>query len=107
MPMKLYTQEELEDKYIGPIGTPERDEFEAQLAEEMHAYNVGKAIKQAREAQHLTQEQLGERMGVHKSQICRIEKGKSVTLTSMMRVFKALGIEASLDVSGIGRVALC
>ena len=106
MAMKLYTQSEIEDKYIGPIGTPERDQYEAQLAEELHAYHVGKAIKQAREAQHLTQAQLGERMGVHKAQICRLESGKSITLTSMMRVFKALGVKASLDMSGIGRVAL-
>ena len=104
--MKLTTLDEMIDRDLGPIGTSERDEFEAQLAEELHAYHVGKAIKQAREAQHLTQAQLGERMGVHKAQICRLESGKSITLTSMMRVFKALGVQASLDMSGIGRVAL-
>ena len=106
MAMKLTTLDEMIDRDLGPIGTSERDEFEAQLAEELHAYHVGKAIKQAREAQHLTQAQLGERMGVHKAQICRLESGKSITLTSMMRVFKALGVQASLDMNGIGRVAL-
>lgn len=106
MAMKLTTLDEMIDRDLGPIGTPERDEFEAQLAEEFHAYHVGKAIKQAREAQHLTQAQLGERMGVHKAQICRLESGKSITLASMMRVFKALGVKASLDMAGIGRVAL-
>lgn len=106
MAMKLTTLDEMIDRDLGPIGTPERDEFEAQLAEELHAYHVGKAIKQAREAQHLTQAQLGERMGVHKAQICRLESGKSITLASMMRVFKALGVKASLDMAGIGRVAL-
>ena len=107
MAMKLTTLEELIDRDLGPIGTPERDEFEAQLAEDLHAYHVGKAIKQAREAQHLTQAQLGERMGVHKAQICRLESGKSITLASMMRVFKALGVQVSLDMKGIGSVALC
>lgn len=107
MAMKLTTLDELIDRDLGPIGTPERDEFEAQLAEELHAYHVGKAIKQAREAQHLTQAQLGERMGVHKAQICRLESGKSITLASMMRVFKALGVQVSLDMKGIGSVALC
>ena len=106
MAMKLTTLDEMIDRDLGPIGTPERDGFEAQLAEELHAYHVGKAIKQAREAQHLTQAQLGERMGVHKAQICRLESGKSITLASMMRVFKALGVKASLDMAGIGRVAL-
>lgn len=107
MAMKLTTLDELIDRDLGPIGTPERDEFEAQLAEDLHAYHVGKAIKQAREAQHLTQAQLGERMGVHKAQICRLESGKSITLASMMRVFKALGVQVSLDMKGIGSVALC
>ena len=107
MAIKLYTHEELEDKYLGPIGTPERDRFEQKLAEELHAYHVGEAIKQAREAKHLTQAQLGEKMGVQRSQICRLESGKSITLASMMRVFKALGVQVALDMEGIGKISLC
>ena len=106
MAMKLHTLDEMTDKYIGPIGTPKRDEFERRLADELHAYHVGEAIKQAREAQSLTQAQLGERMGVHKAQVCRIESGKSITLASMMRAFRALGVQVALDMKGIGRVAL-
>jgi len=106
MAMKLHTLDEMTDKYIGPIGTPKRDEFERRLADELHAYHVGEAIKQAREAQSLTQAQLGERMGVHKAQVCRIESGKSITLASMMRAFRALGVQVALDMQGIGRVAL-
>ena len=104
--MKLHTLDEMTDKYIGPIGTPKRDEFERRLADELHAYHVGEAIKQAREAQSLTQAQLGERMGVHKAQVCRIESGKSITLASMMRAFRALGVQVALDMQGIGRGAL-
>ena len=106
MAMKVYTLDEMEDKYIGRVGTPERDEYEQELADELHAYHVGKAIKQAREAQSLTQAELGEKMGVHKAQVCRIESGKSITLASMMRAFKALGVQVALDMKGIGRVAL-
>ena len=106
MAMKLYTQAEIEDRYIGPIGTPERDKYEAQLAEELHAYRVGEAIKRAREAQHLTQAQLGERMGVHRAQICRLEKGRNISVASMARAFKALGVQVSLDMKGIGSIAL-
>ena len=106
MSMKLHTLEELTDRDIGPIGTPKRDAFEQKLATELHAYHVGEAIKQAREASNLTQEQLGERLGVHRAQICRLESGKSITLASMMRVFKALGVQVSLDMKGIGSVAL-
>lgn len=104
--MKLYTLDEMNDRYLGPIGTPKRDEFERKLADELHAYHVGEAIKQARLAQSLTQEELGERMGVQRSQVCRIESGKSITLSSMMRAFKALGVQVALEMQGIGKVAL-
>ncbi len=81
--------------------------MEARLNEEVEAYYVGEAIKKARQAQHLTQEQLGERIGVQKSQISKFEKGKSITLASMSRIFKALGIpNATLDLGVMGRVAL-
>lgn len=106
MAMKVYTLNELKDRDLGPVGTPERDEFEAQVAEEIHSYHVGEAIKQARLASNLTQEQLGERIGVQRSQISRLEKGKSITLSSMARVFKAMGVQVDLDMKGIGRVAL-
>lgn len=105
--MKLTSLEELRDKRLGVIGTPERDRFEAELKEELDAYHVGEAIRNARQAQNLTQEQLGERIGVKKSQISKLERGKSITLTSMSRVFKALGITtASLDLGEFGKVAL-
>ena len=97
---------ELLDRDLGPIGTPERDEFEQELADELHAYRVGEAIKKAREAQKLTQAELGERMGVQRSQVCRIESGKSITLASMMRAFRALGVQVALDMKGIGRLVL-
>ena len=69
-------------------------------------YRVGEAIKKAREAQQLTQAQLGEKMGVQRSQVCRLESGKSIALASMMRAFRALGVQVALDMQGIGRVAL-
>lgn len=105
--MKLTTIEELRDKRLGTVGTPERDRFEEDLQAEINAYFIGEAIRKARQAQNLTQEQLGERIGVQKSQISKFERGKSITLTSLTRVFKALGIAtASLDLGGLGKVAL-
>ena len=104
--MKLYSFEELLDEDYGPIGTPERDEFERDVDEAVQAYRVGEAIKQARKAQRLTQAQLGEKMGVQRAQVCRLESGKSSTLTAMMRAFRALGVQVALDMKGIGRVAL-
>lgn len=105
--MKTYTLEELEDKYIGEIGTPERDEYEKKLEAEIKAYHIGEAIKQARLAKNLTQEELGERVGVQKAQISRLERGKSITIASLMRLFTALEVPLSLEMGGIGKISLC
>lgn len=82
--------------------------MEAQLKEDIQAYFVGEAIKKARLRQNLTQEELGERVGVKRSQICKLESGKSsISLSTMSRVFKALGITtATLDLGIAGKVAL-
>lgn len=105
---ELTPADEMKDKLWGKIGTPERDRMEAKLKEEVHAYFVGEAIRKARQTQNMTQEELGERIGVQRAQISKLEKGKSViTLPTMSRVFKALGIAtATLDLGNFGKVAL-
>lgn len=106
--MKFTPADELIDAVWGKVGTPERDAMEAQLKEDIQAYFAGEAIKKARLRQNLTQEELGERVGVKRSQICKLESGKSsITLSTMSRVFKALGITtATLDLGIAGKVAL-
>ena len=106
--MNFTPADELIDDVWGKVGTPERDAMEAQLKEDVQAYFVGEAIKKARLKQNLTQEELGERIGVKRSQICKLESGKSpITLSTMSRVFKALGIAtATLDLGVAGKVAL-
>ena len=105
--MKLYTLEEVTDELIGQKGTPERDDFGRQVEESLHAYRIGEAIKNARLKQNLTQEELGERMGVQKAQISRMERGYSISIPTMSRAFKALGIAtATLDLGVAGKVAL-
>lgn len=106
MAMKTYTLEEMEDKHIGKVGTPERDKYEQELAEEIQAYHLGEAIKEARLSMNLTQEQLGEMVGVQKSQISRLEKGRRVSIASMARLFKAMGIPLSLEIGGSRKIAL-
>ena len=105
--MKTYTLDEVKDELIGKMGTPEREEYERKLKEEVQAYHVGEAIRQARQAKRLTQEQLGEKMGVQKAQISRLERGKCISLSSMIRVFRAMDITATLEISNVGKVALC
>lgn len=105
--MKLYTFEEVLDKQLGKKGTPRRDAHELRVEEALHAYRIGEAIKKARLKQNLTQEQLGERIGVKRAQISRLEKGYSITIPTMSRVFRALGIaSASLDLGNLGKVTL-
>lgn len=106
--LKLTPVSAMVDELWGPVGTPERDAMEARLKAEVDAYFVGEAIRKTRLAQNLTQEELGERVGVKRAQICRLERGKgSMTLSTLGRVFRALGVPtASLDLGSAGRVAL-
>ena len=106
--MNFTPADDLVDEVWGKIGTPERDAMEAQLKEEINAYFVGEAIKKVRQQQNLTQEELGEKVGVKKSQISKLESGRCViTLPTMSRIFRALGIAtASLDLGTIGKVTI-
>lgn len=104
----FYSFDEIKDEFIGKAGTPEREEYESRLKEEIQSCFVGEAIKNARVRQNLTQEELGERLGVKRSQISKLENGKSsITLFTMARVFRALGITtATLDLGPGGKVSL-
>ena len=105
--MNLTPFEDVLDEFYGEKGTPARDEHERKVDEALQAYHIGEAIKQTRLRQHLTQEELGERGGVQKGQISRIERGQSVSIPIMSRIFKALGISsATLDLGKAGKVAL-
>lgn len=103
--MKLTSFDVLQDKHLGKVGTPKRDAFEAKLREEITAYHIGEAIKLARQSHNLSQEQLGELMGVKKAQVSKIESGRNVTFATITRAFRAMGIPASLNFDDI-QVAL-
>lgn len=96
--MELISADELTDRVFGKIGTPKRDAMEAQLAREVRAHEVARAIKRARLERNMTQDELGKKIGVRKAQICKLESGKcSPTMNTIMRVFEALGVPATLD----------
>ena len=82
--MKFFTEEEILDKHIGKIGTPHRNQFE----DEINTYLIGEAIKEARKKKQLTQEQLGNLVGVKKEQISKIESGKNLTLNGITSSLK-------------------
>lgn len=93
--MKSYTLAEMKDKYLGKVGTQERDEYEYELNMEV----LGRMIKTARQERNLTQEQLGELIGVQKSQISKLESStNSATIDTILKVFKALKAEINFNV---------
>ncbi|MDR0794287.1 MAG: helix-turn-helix domain-containing protein [Chitinophagaceae bacterium] len=93
--MKTYTLDEVQDKLIGKIGTPERDLFEYELQMDL----IGGAIKQTRQERNLTQEALGKLIGVQKAQISRIEnKASNVTMGTLLKVFTALKAKVKLQI---------
>lgn len=93
--MKTYTLGEMKDKYVGKKGTKDRDEYEYELRMEI----IGQMIKKARQERKLTQEQLGEIVGVKKSQISKLENNaNSATIDTIVKVFKALKAEINFKV---------
>lgn len=99
---EFYTENEAKDILFGNIGTQTRDEYESELK----IYLIGEAIKQAREKMNLTQEELGEKIGVKKAQISKIENGRNITFATILRIFKAMGVHANLDMGTLGKVSL-
>ena len=93
--MKSYSLAEMKDRYIGKVGTEGRDNYEYELRMEV----LGRMIKAARKERDLTQEQLGELVGVKKSQISKLESSaNSATIDTILRVFKALKAEIKFKV---------
>jgi DNA-binding XRE family transcriptional regulator len=87
--------EDLEDKYFGEKGTPERDEYEFDLKMEL----IGEKIKQLRIKSNLTQSQLGELIGVKRSQISKLEHGNhSASVLTIMKVFQAMKARVKLKI---------
>ncbi|MEX8546895.1 MAG: helix-turn-helix domain-containing protein [Mucilaginibacter sp.] len=93
--MKSYSLAEMKDRYIGQVGTPDRDDYEYELRMDV----LGRMIKTARQERNLTQEQLGELIGVQKSQISKLESSaNSATIDTILKVFKALKADINFNV---------
>ena len=93
--MKLTSYDELKDKYFGPVGSPERTQYEFELSLEL----LAEQLKQLRKENKLTQSQLGEKIGVRKSQISKLENNAAnVTVATMLKLFQALHATVILKV---------
>src|SRR4030043_1590347 len=93
--LKIYSLEEITDKYIGKSGTTKRDAFDYELRLDI----LGEAIKQARKERNLTQDEIGELVGVKKAQISKIENSLTdARFETIMKVFKALNAKINFNV---------
>ncbi len=93
--MKTYSLDQVTDKFIGKKGTKKRNAFENELRLEL----LGEAIKEARKERNLTQEQLGELVGVQKAQISKIENSLTdARFETIIKVFRALNAKISFNV---------
>jgi len=93
--MKQYTLGEMEDKYIGIKGTPDRDTYEYELKMDL----LGRMIKATRKERNMTQEELGIAVGVNKSQISKLENhANSATIETIIKVFNALKADIQFNV---------
>jgi len=93
--IQTYTLTEMKDKYIGKVGTKERDDYEYELRMDI----LGRMIKAARQERNLTQEALGQLVGVKRAQISKLENSaNSATIDTIIRVFKALNAEIHFNV---------
>ncbi len=93
--LKTYSLDEMIDKHVGKVGTPNRDAFENELRIDL----LGKAIKQARKERHLTQAELGQLVGVKKAQISKLENSLTdARFETIIKVFKALNAKVNFNV---------
>lgn len=92
---KSYTLDEMKDKFIGKKGSPVREKYEYELRMDL----LGQMIKTTRKERNLTQEQLGQLLGVQKAQISKLENSaNSASIDTILKVFQALKAEISFQV---------
>lgn len=93
--MKTISLAELKDKSLGKVGAPDRDRYEQELKIEL----LAEQIKQLRKERNLTQEQLGELVGVQRAQISKMENNTgNVTLTTLLKIFDALKAKVTFEI---------
>jgi DNA-binding XRE family transcriptional regulator len=93
--MKTYSLEEVTNHFVGKIGTQKRDSFENELKLDL----LGQTIKKIRKDRNLTQEQLGELVGVKKAQISKIENSLTdARFETILKVFTALNAKINFNI---------
>ena len=93
--IKSYTLDEMKDKFVSKKGNPVREKYEYEMRMDL----LGQMIKTTRKERNLTQEQLGQLIGVQKAQISKLENSaNSASIDTILKVFQALKAEISFQV---------
>jgi len=93
--IKFHSFDKLKDKYIGKVGTEKRAEYEFELKLDI----LGEMIKQTRKERNLTQEQLGDLIGVQKSEISKLERNaRNMTIGTVLKIFHALKAKVNFKI---------
>ena len=94
---KLTTLDDHYSTRYGETGSEKRIKFEIRAK----AFLIGELIKEERKNAHMTQEQLGEKIGANKSFISRIENGKTdLQMSTFYRLIEfGLGKKLELIIS--------
>ena len=84
----------LAEKY-GEKGSPSREEFEAKAK----AWYYAELLKSERKRQKMTQQELGDKIGMKREYISSLEQGKTdMQLSTFVLIANALGLRFSLVV---------
>ncbi|WP_412468349.1 helix-turn-helix domain-containing protein [Pedobacter sp. KLB.chiD] len=87
--------DQYKDEQLGKEGTPSRDLFELELKMEL----IQEFIRDARKKRNLSQQELGDIIGVNKSQISKLEKKyDNVSISLISKVFKALNARVKISI---------
>jgi HTH-type transcriptional regulator / antitoxin HipB len=83
------------DKEVGPMGSKKREKFDSGY----EAFKLGVLIQQARQEKGMTQEQVAELSGTHKSYISKLEKDlKDIRFSTLQRIISE-GLGGHLEIS--------
>ena len=93
--LKMFTFDEIKNEFIGEKGSEKRNLYEQELQLEI----LGDLIKKIRLERNLTQQDLGNLIGVQRAQISKLENNTTnVTMDTILRVFGALKAKVSFNV---------
>lgn len=94
--MKTKNWKNIKDSIYGKKGTSRRDE----LDREFESFKIGLLLRQAREKQHLTQDQLADLVDKKRTFISRIENnGGNLTLKTLFDIVeKGLGGKVKISI---------